>query len=98
MRNWLVRPPFSENPPITLRFDASSVGLLFAVWSLLALIQQSVALGETASALSAFSWQALSSATGAPLLCSDAGFVVEAVLSLVGGLLMFRRRLGGARP
>lgn len=60
MRNWLVRPPFSENPPITLRFDASSVGLLLAVWSLLALIQQSVALGETASALSAFSWQALS--------------------------------------
>jgi hypothetical protein len=94
-RNWLVRPPFSEHPPLALSFDAPSIGLMFAVWSLLALIGQSISLSEMATTLSQYHWWALQSATGNLALDCDAGLVVGAILSLAGGLLMFRRRCGG---
>jgi hypothetical protein len=38
MRNFLVSPPVAEKSPASIRFDNSSVGLFFAVWSALGLV------------------------------------------------------------
>jgi hypothetical protein len=95
MRNFLVSPPFAEKSPPFVRFDTASVGLFFAAWSALGLISQSISFQQEASALSAFHWQVLQTSMGAVSLASSAALVVGAVLSLVGGVLMFRREGAG---
>ncbi len=49
VRNLLVRPPFAENPPIKLRFEAPSLGLVVAAGSFLGLIPEAVSLGQSVS-------------------------------------------------
>ncbi|MGB9484265.1 MAG: hypothetical protein WCB86_10270 [Candidatus Dormiibacterota bacterium] len=91
MRNWLVRPPYSENPPAALSFDAHGIGLLFAIWSLLVLIEQSLLFGQLLVSIGG-PFQMLQTAEGNLIVDSQAGLVVGAVVSLVGGVLMYRRR------
>lgn len=95
MRNFLVSPPFAEKVPARVRFDTASVGLFFAAWSALGLIQQSISFQSVAVAVSAFHWQLLPTSLGAVMFFSSAGLEVGAVLSLVGGVLMFKLNRAG---
>ena len=95
MRNFLVSPPFAEKVPASVRFDTASVGLFFAAWSALGLIQESISFQQVATALSAFHWQSLQTSLGALMFFPSAGLEVGAVLSLVGGVLMFRLNRAG---
>jgi hypothetical protein len=93
MRNFLVSPPFAEKVPARIRFDTASVGLFFAAWSALGLIEQSISFQQVV--LTDFQWTELQTSLSALILLSSVGLEVGAVLSLVGGLLMFRLHRGG---
>ncbi|MGC1184513.1 MAG: hypothetical protein WBA31_05080 [Candidatus Dormiibacterota bacterium] len=95
MRNFLVSPPFAENLPNRVRFDTASVGLFFAGWSALLLISQSISFEQVATVSSAFHWESLQFSGSALFFFCSAGLELGWVLSLLGGVLMFRVHRAG---
>lgn len=95
MRNFLVSPPFAEKVPASVRFDTASVGLFFAAWSVLVLISQSISFQQVTAVSSVFHWESLQFSGGALFFFCSAGLELGAVLSLLGGVLMFRLHRGG---
>lgn len=95
LSNLIGRLAGAQNAPLRLSFDARSMGLFFAIWSLLNLIGSALQLGQQVVQYSPFTRVVLATMTDGLILGSQMVLVVGAMASLVGGWRMYRGRSRG---